>query len=89
MVYFMNLKKKLKKKNSEHFFFQKKKISKKNSKFFQICFFSIFFQNLFVKYFFLTFGKNFKSLAPKMAEIFLNQKKNLDKKISKAQHFFL
>jgi len=47
---------------SEIFFFSKKK---KSNFFFQF----IFLQNLFVKYFFIIFGKNFKSLAQKMAEL--------------------
>ena len=53
-----------------------KKYSKKNflltfffQKFFKTYFFKKISQNLFVKYFFIIFGKNFKSLAPKMAEL--------------------
>ena len=87
MVYFMNLKKKIQKK-FQNIFFQKKKIQKKIQNFFKFVFFSIFFQNLFVKYFFLTFGKNFKSLAPKMAEIFLNQKKKFGQKNFKSPALF-
>jgi len=43
---------------------------------------------LFVKYFFIIFGKNFKSLASKMAELFLNQKKIWTKNFQKPSTFF-
>ena len=49
----------------------------------------IFFSKFVCKIiFFIIFGKNFKSLAPKMAELFLNQKKKFGQKNFKSAALF-
>ena len=88
MVYFMNLKKNWKKK-FRTFFFEKKFLNFFFNFFFKILFFQFFFQNLCVKYFFIIFVKNFKSLASKMAELFLNNKKKFGQNFFKTPALFL